>query len=66
MQQLNPSEISDIIKGRIQGLDVTAEAQNEGTIVGVSDGIVRIHGLADGFAIRRNDRIRWWALWHGA
>ena len=26
MQQLNPSEISDIIKGRIQGLDVTAEA----------------------------------------
>ena len=46
MQQLNPSEISDIIKGRIQGLDVKAEAQNEGTIVGVSDGIVRIHGLA--------------------
>jgi F-type H+-transporting ATPase subunit alpha len=47
MQQLNPSEISDIIKHRIEGLDVRAEAQNEGTIVGVSDGIVRIHGLAD-------------------
>ncbi|MFT7651237.1 MAG: F-type H+-transporting ATPase subunit alpha [Limisphaerales bacterium] len=47
MQQLNPSEISDIIQNRIQGLDVKAEAQNEGTIVGVSDGIVRIHGLAD-------------------
>jgi len=47
MQQLNPSEISDIIKGRIESLDVSAEAQNEGTIVGVSDGIVRIHGLAD-------------------
>ena len=47
MQQLNPSEISDIIKGRIERLDVQAEAQNEGTIVGVSDGIVRIHGLAD-------------------
>jgi F-type H+-transporting ATPase subunit alpha len=47
MQQLNPSEISDIIKSRIEGLDVKAEAQNEGTIVGVSDGIVRIHGLAD-------------------
>ena len=47
MQQLNPSEISDIIQSRIQGLDVKAEAQNEGTIVGVSDGIVRIHGLAD-------------------
>ena len=47
MQQLNPSEISDIIKSRIESLDVQAEAQNEGTIVSVSDGIVRIHGLAD-------------------
>ncbi|MFM8355256.1 MAG: F0F1 ATP synthase subunit alpha, partial [Gammaproteobacteria bacterium] len=47
MQQLNPSEISDIIKRRIESLDVRSEAQNEGTIVGVSDGIVRIHGLAD-------------------
>ncbi len=47
MQQLNPSEISDIIRGRIQGLEIKAEAQNEGTIVGVSDGIVRIHGLAE-------------------
>jgi F-type H+-transporting ATPase subunit alpha len=47
MQQLNPSEISDIIKRRIETLDVRAEAQNEGTIVGVSDGIVRVHGLAD-------------------
>ncbi|MFU8813875.1 MAG: F0F1 ATP synthase subunit alpha [Pseudomonadales bacterium] len=46
MQQLNPSEISDIIKRRIESLDVHAEAQNEGTIVSVSDGIVRIHGLA--------------------
>ncbi|MEM7218362.1 MAG: F0F1 ATP synthase subunit alpha [Pseudomonadota bacterium] len=47
MQQLNPSEITDIIKSRIENLDVRSEAQNEGTIVGVSDGIVRIHGLAD-------------------
>ncbi len=47
MQQLNPSEISDIIKKRIENLDVTSEARNEGTIVSVSDGIVRIHGLAD-------------------
>jgi F-type H+-transporting ATPase subunit alpha len=47
MQQLNPSEISDIIKQRIDSLDVATEAQNEGTIVSVSDGIVRIHGLAD-------------------
>jgi len=47
MQQLNPSEITDIIKSRIESLDFQAEAQNEGTIVSVSDGIVRIHGLAD-------------------
>ncbi|MCG8533267.1 MAG: F0F1 ATP synthase subunit alpha, partial [Desulfovibrionales bacterium] len=47
MQQLNPSEISDIIKSRIASLDVSAEARNEGTIVSVSDGIVRIHGLAE-------------------
>jgi F-type H+-transporting ATPase subunit alpha len=47
MQQLNPSEISEIIKQRIDQLDVTAEARNEGTIVSVTDGIIRIHGLAD-------------------
>ena len=47
MQQLNPSEISDIIKQRIGQLDTSSEARNEGTIVSVSDGIVRIHGLAD-------------------
>ncbi|MFT7299729.1 MAG: F-type H+-transporting ATPase subunit alpha [Porticoccus sp.] len=47
MQQLNPSEISEIIKQRIDSLDVSSEAQNEGTIVSVSDGIIRIHGLAD-------------------
>jgi len=47
MQQLNPSEISDIIKQRIESLDVSSEARNEGTILSVSDGIVRIHGLAD-------------------
>ncbi len=47
MQQLNPSEISEIIKKRIESLNVTADARTEGTIVSVSDGIVLIHGLAD-------------------
>ncbi len=47
MQQLNPSEISEIIKKRIDSLDVKSEAKNEGTVVSVQDGIVRIHGLAD-------------------
>jgi F-type H+-transporting ATPase subunit alpha len=47
MQQLNPSEISDVIKSRIEKLDTSSEARTEGTIVSVADGIVRIHGLAD-------------------
>ena len=47
MQQLNPSEISELIKQRIDQLDVSSEARNEGTVVSVTDGIIRIHGLAD-------------------
>ena len=47
MQQLNPSEISEIIKNRIDSLDLSTEARNEGTVVSVQDGIVRIHGLAE-------------------
>ncbi len=47
MQQLNPSEISEIIKQRIDQLDVSSEARNEGTVVSVTDGIIRIHGLTD-------------------
>ncbi len=47
MQQLNPSEISEIIKSRIDELDVSSEARNEGTVVSVTDGIIRIHGLAE-------------------
>ena len=45
MQQLNPSEISDIIRQRIDQLDVGTEARNQGTVVSVTDGIIRIHGL---------------------
>lgn len=47
MQQLNPSEISDLIRQRIDQLDVSSEARNVGTIVSVTDGIIRIHGLTD-------------------
>jgi F-type H+-transporting ATPase subunit alpha len=45
--QLNPSEISELIKGRIEKVKLAAEARNEGTITSVADGIVRIHGLVD-------------------
>ncbi len=45
--QLNPSEISELIKRRIENFEAVAEARNQGTIVSVGDGICRIHGLAD-------------------
>jgi F-type H+-transporting ATPase subunit alpha len=45
--QLNPSEISELIKTRIQGLEGSAEVRNQGTVVSVADGICRIHGLSD-------------------
>ena len=45
--QLSPTEISDLIKKRIEGSDLSAEAKTQGTIVAVTDGIVRIHGLSD-------------------
>src|SRR5450830_1443426 len=45
--QLNPSEISELIKSRIQGLGDQAEIRNQGTVISVSDGICRIHGLSD-------------------
>lgn len=45
--QLNSTEISELIKQRIEKFNVVTEARNEGTIISVSDGIIRIHGLAD-------------------
>ncbi|MCW8853123.1 MAG: F0F1 ATP synthase subunit alpha [Gammaproteobacteria bacterium] len=45
--QLNPSEISDLIKKRIENFEAGAEARTEGTIVSLTDGIIRIHGLTD-------------------
>ena len=45
--QLNPSEISELIKDRIKNFESAAEARTEGTVVSLTDGIARIHGLAD-------------------
>jgi F-type H+-transporting ATPase subunit alpha len=45
--QLNPSEISDLIKSRIEKFDLKTEATTEGTIVSLTDGICRLHGLDD-------------------
>ena len=45
--QLNPSEISDLLKKRIEDLGVSADLRTQGTVISVTDGIVRIHGLSD-------------------
>jgi F-type H+/Na+-transporting ATPase subunit alpha len=45
--QLSPSEISELIKQRIQQFDIRAQVRTEGTIVSLKDGIVRIFGLDD-------------------
>lgn len=45
--QLNPSEISELIKSKIEGLSASSEIRTQGTIVSITDGIVRIHGLSD-------------------
>src|SRR5437868_7240418 len=45
--QLNPAEISELIKSRIEGLGAAADIRNQGTVVSVTDGICRIHGLSE-------------------
>jgi len=45
--QLNPSEISELIKAKIQALPGTGQVRTQGTVVSVTDGICRVHGLAD-------------------
>ncbi len=45
--QLNSSEISELIKRKIQNYELDTESRSEGSVVSISDGIVRIHGLAD-------------------
>src|SRR6185369_3093268 len=45
--KLNPSEISDVIKARIQKLELIVTKRTEGSVVSVTDGICRVHGLAD-------------------
>ena len=47
MQQLKPSEISDLLRSKIAGLSLAADVRTQGTVVSVTDGICRIHGLSD-------------------
>ena len=53
MEELNPSEISQIIKQKIDALDSEPKPGNEGTIVFLADGIARIHGLGEVMTGRR-------------
>ena len=45
--QLNPSEISELIRTKIKNLDVGAQVRTQGTVVSLTDGICRVHGLSD-------------------
>jgi len=45
--QLNPSEISELLKSKIQGLNLATDSRNQGTVVTVTDGICRVHGLSN-------------------
>jgi F-type H+-transporting ATPase subunit alpha len=45
--QLNSAEISELIRKRIESFQVVTEARTEGTVVSLTDGIARIHGLSD-------------------
>ncbi|MBU3694521.1 MAG: F0F1 ATP synthase subunit alpha [Rhodocyclaceae bacterium] len=45
--QLNPSEISELIKSKIESFGGAPEVRTEGSVVSVTDGICRVHGLAD-------------------
>src|SRR3546814_3050209 len=47
MQQLSPAEISDLIRSKIQDLALSADVRTQGTVVSLTDGICRVHGLSD-------------------
>ena len=63
--QLNPSEISSLIKERIAGFTAAPESGSEGVVVSIADGIARIHGLSDvmyGEMVQFNDNVFGMAL----
>ena len=45
--QINPAEISDLLKAKIENLSVKQEVRTRGTVISVTDGIIRVHGLSD-------------------
>jgi F-type H+/Na+-transporting ATPase subunit alpha len=47
MQQLSPAEISELIKSKIQSLTLAPDVRTQGTVVSLTDGICRVHGLSD-------------------
>ena len=45
--QINPAEISDLLKAKIEKLNMRSEETTRGTVISVTDGIVRVYGLSD-------------------
>ena len=45
--QLNPTEISELIKNKIESLDVKTETSTQGAVISVTDGICKLHGLSE-------------------
>ena len=45
--QINPAEISDLLKAKIEKLNIRSEETTRGTVISVTDGIVRVYGLSD-------------------
>lgn len=62
MKQLSSAEISDIIQRKISDINLDAETRNEGTVLSVNDGIVRIHGLSD---VQQGEKISFGGNTHG-
>ena len=53
---INPTEISDIIKGKIKEFNIKSTPHNEGTVVSLTDGIARVYGVADALQGEMGDR----------
>ena len=45
--KLSATEISELIRERIESFEIRTETRTEGSVVTLSDGIARIHGLSD-------------------
>lgn len=45
--QINPSEISELIRAKVENLSIAQELKTKGTVISINDGIARVYGLSD-------------------